>query len=50
MYYLEQEQRAEGVVGGGAALGGLGDQGQPGLCRPGVFVPAFFVEAAGHGR
>ena len=47
---MAEEQRAQGVVGGGPALGGLGDEGQPGLCRPGVFVPAVFVEAAGHGR
>ena len=47
---VAEEQRSQGVVGGGPALGGLGDEGQPGLCRPGVFVPAVFVEAAGHGR
>ena len=47
---MAEEQRAQGVVGGGAAVYGLGDEGQPGLCRPGVFVPAFFVEAARHGR
>ena len=47
---VAEEQRAQGVVGGGPALGGLGDEGQPGLCRPGVFVPAVFVEAVGNGR
>ena len=47
---VAEEQFAQGVVGGGAAVGGLGDEGQPGLCRPGVSVPAFLVEAAGHGR
>ena len=47
---VAEEQRAQSVVGGGAAVGRVCDEGQPGLCRPGVFVPAFFVEAAGHGR
>ena len=44
------QQLAQGVVGDGPALGGLGDEGQPGLGRPGVLVPAVFVEAVGHGR
>ena len=45
-----REQFAQGVVGDGPAVRRVCDEGHLGLGRPGVFVPSFFIEAAGHGR